>query len=87
MTQTTSATTGRRTFPACAAVTVDVAGQRRVLTGREAALVAELVLAAPEIAGVPFGTVHLDLRPNAVQLRLEALRQVVRVSDVAPPEE
>lgn len=82
MTQNQS--TGRRTFPACANVTVSAGGQTVTLTGREAALVAELALAAQEIAAVEYGTVSVELTPGTCGVWVQHKRRKVHIVPEAP---
>lgn len=82
--RTSTATTGRRTFPACASVVVEAGGQRIVLHGREAALVAELALAAQEIVSVEYGTVSVELTPGTCGVWVQHKRQKIHI---VPPGE
>jgi GTPase Era involved in 16S rRNA processing len=82
--RTSTATTGRRTFPACASVTVEAGGQRVVLTGREGAMVAELALAAREIAMVEYGTITVEMTPGTCEVWVQRKRQKIHI---VPPGE
>lgn len=81
MTAQATATVGRRVFPAGGAVTLTAGGQSLTLTGREAAMLVDLALAARLITEVEFGTVHLDLTPKKVTLRLERVCQPLHLAD------
>ena len=76
-----AATVGRRTFPAGGSVTLTAGGQSLTLTGREAAALVDFALHAGAIADVAFGTVHLDLTPKKVTLRVERVCQPLHLAE------
>ena len=81
MTAQATARIGRRVFPTGGSVTLTAGGQSLTLTGREAAAVADFALNAALIAAVEVGTVHLDLTPKKVTLRVERVCQPLHLAD------
>ena len=85
---------GRRTFTAGATVTL-LAGAHQahvqavngaqlvVAQGRTAAMLVELATNALHYEGLEFGTVHLDLTPKKVTLRVERVCQPLHLAE--PP--
>ena len=81
---------GRRTFTVGATVTLlagahpqPSSGQLVIAQGRTAAMLVELATNALHYEGLEFGTVHLDLTPKKVTLRVERVCQPVHLAE--PP--
>jgi hypothetical protein len=85
---------GRKTFAPGTRVTLlagahpptadEALGQSVIAQGRTAAMLVELALGALHYEDLEFGTVHLDLTPKKVTLRVERVCQPVHLAEREP---
>ena len=63
---------------------VQAVGQLVIAQGRTAAMLVELATNALHYEGLEFGTVHLDLTPKKVTLRVERVCQPLHLAEPEP---